>query len=280
MELTNTTHKIYTVSLTASKKTTADISPPSKAFKSCATSVTTLGKNISITNTYNNQSITTIIRAEVKKPGDLDNSDMRNHLIRLDTHLSLKKVLCCHCRNPNKFSCICIICTRHPSNSSPCRNSHREGYEHIHQYCHFDDLNHTIRTDFFCLRSAWDSELVLGLLSMWAGHSNIADHIWKMFLDSWKHPPQEFGKVNLRAKHGISFYQPNPETVTRFENYVANCVKRDPHINILPLWHGTTVACSGRDCMEFETCACCNIMTRGFHNKKTGRPAWERYDCL
>ncbi|RUP45443.1 hypothetical protein BC936DRAFT_148179 [Jimgerdemannia flammicorona] len=279
-------YKIYPITLNPTfQRTTHDIPQPKKklVFKQVSTSVTVMGTNMSITNTTDNLSITTVVRTSVKLPGSVENPPYytSSPWSKKDVRPLLKSILCCQCRIPKTKECPCILCTRHPLDNHSCQNIHDDKTHEMenHGKCtHSNKLTHTTRADFFQHHSAWNSNLVLGLLSIWAGdEATIAKQIWKAFRDAWKHPKEEYGKVIKSSNHSVSFFQPDPDIVSRFEAYVAACYERDPHVNIVPLWHGTTTVCSGKTCLDFSGCVSCHIMTKGFSNKHTGKRAWQRY---
>ncbi|RUS25241.1 hypothetical protein BC938DRAFT_472441 [Jimgerdemannia flammicorona] len=278
-EDTETSLTIYTITLNKPyQKTTQNITYQQNS----STTISVIGNNISTTNTFGNQSITTILRPAVKRrPGGAAASVVEKvQIARL--RVGTNNILCCRCRIPKRDECPCIHCKRHPSDGhTGYVEYHRAGDgdgPHSHgEYCHSDELRHEIRPDFFHLRQTFDSELVLGLLAVWAEGTSLTDRIWRTFLDSWTHAKYEFGTVYHRSQYGLSFFQPNLSLLQRFENYVLDCYQRDKHVNIVPLWHGTTNVCTGGTCMDFGTCANCNIMTQGFSNEKAGRRSWERY---
>lgn len=274
-------YPVYTILLNKPTQTTTKKieHPEGDSQEFSCTSITVVGYSIALTNTFSNASVTTILRMSAKRMLLSPNDSVADKIQHTRLRMLTKDILCCQCRIGRRAGCSCIHCMRHPSDYAS--NHIHSNEEHLHgDYCHISDLHHTTRHDFFQIRQTLESDLALGLLSMWAHETTLMERVWNTFLESWAHARNEFGIVRQRSVYGLSFFQPNISLVKRWERYVLDCYERDNHVNIMPLWHGTTNVCTGGTCMSFAgTCANCNIMAKGFAKDKAGKRSWERYDC-
>ncbi|CAG8591616.1 32355_t:CDS:2 [Gigaspora margarita] len=154
----------------------------------------------------------------------------------------------------------------------------REEWEQIkaktRQGCNCDDceraIDPTIRPDFSALRKIFSSDKLLRHAAIFAGTRKINEKIVDHFHTTWRHP-MHMGVPNVEF---VSFMMSDTSVCQRFDDYMSELLLILDDPNVKPLWHGTKVNCKFADkpCdpTSLDSCAGCNILSKGFDISKSG----------
>ncbi|CAG8576186.1 7935_t:CDS:2, partial [Acaulospora colombiana] len=131
-------------------------------------------------------------------------------------------------------------------------------------------INPAIRPDFSALLKIFTSEILLRHAAIFAGTRKINEKIVDHFHTTWKHPMH----MGIPSVEFVSFMMSDKKVCQRFDDYMAELLLILDDPNVKPLWHGTTVKCKFVDkpCDpgSAESCAGCNILSKGFDISKSG----------
>ncbi|CAG8446620.1 9465_t:CDS:2 [Acaulospora morrowiae] len=154
----------------------------------------------------------------------------------------------------------------------------KEEYEKMkaktRQGCLCEDCERAInplnRPDFSALMKIFTSDNLLRHAAIFAGTRKINEKIVDHFHTTWKHPMH----MGIPSVEFVSFMMSDKRVCQRFDDYTSELLLMLDDPNVKPLWHGTTVKCKFVDkpCdpNSAESCAGCNILSRGFDISKSG----------